>query len=149
MNGRVFWTAIALSVVLVALGCDQNNAKAEQPAVEANAIAGSATTAPQRAPVTKIVFVGKEHACDCTRTRVDGAWKVLHEALGKPVKMPVERLRIDTEADKVAPYQKKRPVMVLPALFFLDSKGNVVELLQGEVTAKQIAGVIQAKKSAP
>jgi hypothetical protein len=39
--------------------------------------------------------------------------------------------------------------MALPALYFLDGKSTVVELLQGEVTAEQIAGVLAAKGAAP
>ncbi|HEX7499170.1 MAG TPA: hypothetical protein VF524_02585 [Polyangia bacterium] len=92
--------------------------------------------------------MGKEHACDCTRKTVDAGWAALQKALGAPAKVPVEKLQVDTEADKVAPYRQQKPIVALPALYFLDGKSTVVELLQGEVTAEQIAGVLQPKGAA-
>jgi hypothetical protein len=35
--------------------------------------------------------------------------------------------------------------MALPGIYFVDSKGAVLELLQGEVTAEQITAVLQLK----
>ena len=142
MKSRGYWTARTFSTTLIAFflcaGCDANDARAQESVTHTV----NATTAAQKTKVTKIVFVGKEHACDCTRTRVDEAWKVLQQALGKPTKLPVQRLRIDTQAENVAPYQKLRPIIALPAMYFLDSKNKVVEVLQGEVTLKQVNGAI-------
>jgi hypothetical protein len=91
----------------------------------------------------KIVFVGKEKACECTRKKVDAGWAALQEALGTPAKVPVEQLKVDTESDKVEPYRKQKPMMALPAIYFVDAKGAVLELLQGEVTAQQIAAALK------
>ena len=94
----------------------------------------------------KIIFVGKEKACDCTRKTVDSGWAALQEALGKPAKLPVERLKIDTQAEKVEPYRKQQPIITLPAIYFVDSKGMVLQLLQGEVTVGQLRTAIEKNK---
>ena len=45
----------------------------------------------------------------------------------------VERLHMDTQAAKAAPYVKQRAIMVPPALYFYDAKGTLLEVLQGEL----------------
>lgn len=145
-----------LLLTLVTAGCGKTEASASSPkAVSAQvttpscdpskpgAKCESPSSAAAASTVTKIVFVGKEHACDCTRGRVDTAWAVLQKALGATSKVPVERLQIDTEGDKVAPYRQQKAMMALPAIYFLNAKNEVVELLQGEVTPEQIAKAVE------
>jgi hypothetical protein len=107
------------------------------------AVAAPVAQAPAKPRPTRIIFVGKEHACDCTRKSVDAGWEALQKALGTPAKLPVERLQIDTQGDKVAPYRQQKPIMALPAIYFVDGKDMVLELLQGEVTAEQVAGILK------
>jgi hypothetical protein len=142
---RIF---LGFALSLAAAGCDNPLSPATVQASEAQT-SQVAATSPAAVKVTKIVFVGKEHACDCTRKRVDDAWAALKKALGTPAKLPVERLQIDTQGEEVEPYRNQKPMMALPAIYFLDSKNAVLELLQGEVTAEQILGVLQANKSTP
>jgi uncharacterized protein (DUF1501 family) len=99
------------------------------------------------ARLVRIVFVGKERACNCTRKTIDASWAALQKALGTPRKLPVERLQIDTQGDKVEPYRRQKPILALPAIYFIDGNDTVVELLQGEVTAQQVIGVLRAKRS--
>jgi hypothetical protein len=136
---------VVLTLLCAAVGCDRSNASAGNAPAKSARAPQVAAGKPGTTTVTKIVFVGKEHACDCTRKAVDAGWAALQKALGTPMKVPVEKLQVDTEADKVAPYRQQKPIMALPALYFLDGKGMVTELLQGEVTAEQITGVLQAK----
>ena len=137
---------LVLSVTVTA--CENRKAEAAQTSTSAAVVASSGSVAPLAASndsktnVVKVVFVGKEHACDCTRKKVDTALAALQKVLGTPPKIPVEMLKADTEEEKVEPYRKKKPMMALPAIYFVDGKGGVVELLQGEVTAEQIAAVI-------
>jgi hypothetical protein len=144
-------TTLFLGIVfcssLAALGCERSRAApgATGPTSAVQAAAAKPTTA----KVARIVFVGKEHACDCTRKSVDAGWTALQQALGTPAKLPVERLQVDTQGDKVAPYRQQKPMMALPALYFVDDKSTVLELLQGEVTAEQIVAVLQPSKPAP
>lgn len=87
--------------------------------------------------ITKIVFVGKQKACDCTRKRVDDSFAALQSALAGRSDITIERLQADSDADRVAPYKEMRAMMVLPAIYLLDSAGALVEMLQGEVTSEQ------------
>lgn len=122
-------------------GCERSQAASTSGAsVEATAQASTAEPAARK--LTSIVFVGKQNACDCTRKTVDAGWAALQKALGTPAKLPVLQLQIDTDPEKVAPYQKQKPIMALPAIYFLDGKDVVVDLLQGEVSEAQIAAVL-------
>ena len=139
--------ASRLCFSLAALGCERSRAA---PGVAGTTSAVQAAAAKPTTPkVTRIIFVGKEHACDCTRKTVDAGWAALQQALGTPAKVPVERLQIDTQGDKVAPYRQQKPMMALPAIYFVDGKDKVLELLQGEVTAEQIVAGLDAKQPAP
>lgn len=130
-------TLLVLALSLTA-ACNRPSKAAGEPVSTAKAQTG----APALPKATKIVFVGKEHACDCTRKSVDAGWAAVQKALGTPAKLPTERLQIDTEGEKVEPYRKQKPIMALPAIYFVDGKGTVLELLQGEVTAEQVAGLV-------
>lgn len=133
---------LGLTLSLATAGCNNpSNAATGQASAAQTQAAATATK------VTKIVFVGKEHACNCTRKAIDAGWAALQKALGTPAKLPVERLQIDTEGEKVVPYRSQRPVMALPGIYFLDGKGTVLGLLQGEVTAEQISVAINTGKT--
>lgn len=127
------------------------NHKAEAASVSASAaVVGSAASAAvlaatnnSTAQVVRIVFVGKEHACDCTRKKVDTALAALQQVLGNPYKIPVEMLKVDMEEDKVLPYRKQKPMMAVPAIYFVDAKGSVIDMLQGEITEEQIARIVK------
>lgn len=106
-----------------------------KPAVEA--------PPPSRAAkLSKIVFVGKEHACDCTRKAVDAGWAALEKAVGTPAKVPIEKLYADTEAARVEPYRSQKAILALPAIYFVDGQGAVLDLLQGEVSESQVQPVL-------
>ena len=136
----------SFALLFAAAGCNKPpSAVAAQTRASTSGISQAAAAGTTATRVARIVFVGKEHACDCTRKTVDDGWAALQSVLGTPAKPPVERLQVDTEADKVAPYRQQKPIMALPAIYFLDAKGVVMELLQGEVTTEQVAGVLQAR----
>jgi len=143
---------LVLSVTVTA--CENRKAEAAQTSTSAAVVASSGSVAPLAASndsktnVVKIVFVGKEHACDCTRKKVDTALAALQKVLGTPPKIPVEMLKADTEEEKVEPYRKQKPMMAIPAIYFVDGKGSVVEILQGEITEEQISKVLGASTSA-
>lgn len=127
--------------IFFSAGCQRT--RAATGASSATAPAPAVAAKPDTPKVARIVFVGKEHACDCTRKTVDAAWAVLEKALGTPAKLPVERLHVDTEAAKVEPYRQQKPIMALPAIYFVDGKNAVIELLQGEVTADQVGAALK------
>jgi hypothetical protein len=126
MRSFALISVLGLSV----LACRQTTASPAQPA------ASKATVVVTK--VAKIVFMDKEHACDCTRKRVDDTWAALQTALGTPAKLPVERIHVDTESAKAAAFTTQKPLMVPPGIYFVDGRGSVIELLQGEVDAGKI-----------
>ncbi len=123
-----------------------NSKKADEASGSAPA-AVAASVSPGGAPslakdvaakAARIVFVGKEHACDCTRKKVDTALSGLAQILGEPPSIPIEMLKADTQQEKVEPFRQQRPMLAIPAIYFVDAKGSVLDMLQGEITADQI-----------
>lgn len=129
-----------LMLVMLGAGCRQDVAESGE-AASANADDPAPPTAGSK--VAKIVFVGKERACDCTRKRVDDSFAALQNGLAERQDIPVERIRVDTDQAKVAQHQKMRAIMVLPAIYLLDGSGGLVDMLQGEVTEKQVRDAIR------
>lgn len=127
------------ALLFAATGCKRtSSAAAAQTTASATSVSQPAAANPAATKVAKIVFVGKEHPCDCTRKALDAGWAALQKALGTPARVAVERLQVDTQGDKVEPYRQQKPIMALPAIYFLDGKGVATQLLQGEVTSEQI-----------
>lgn len=125
-------------LLVVATSCDQ----AKTPAAQATATSTAATTTASK--IEKVVFIDQENACDCTNKRIEGTWTALQSVLGKPA-LPVERIHVDTEKAKAETYTMLRPLMVPPGIYFVDAGDAVVEMLQGEVTADQIAAVLKTE----
>jgi hypothetical protein len=147
IRNSMFLLALILSLTGVACQRSQATSSSAPNTGGLAQAATAATAAPAPAPqkLTRVVFVGKENACECTRKTVDAGWATLQTALGTPAKLPVEQVQIDTEAERVEPYRKQKPIMALPAIYFLDGNDVVVELLQGEVTEAQIAAILKGK----
>jgi hypothetical protein len=145
MNTEILRTLL-LPCVAIALatspGCHRSQAQSSAPAA-------TATKAAPAKKLTKIVFVDKEHACDCTRKAVDAGWTALQKALGSQKQLPIERMHVDTEAAKVAPYRSQKAIMAMPAIYFVGAQDVVLDLLQGEVTEAQIQPVLSALAAAP
>jgi hypothetical protein len=138
-----------LVLSITATACENRKAEAALASASAAIVAPAvsaaelATTSNATAEVAKIVFVGKEHACDCTRKKVETALVALQQVLGTPFKIPVEMLKVDTEEEKVEPYRKQKPMMAVPAIYFVNGKGDVIDMLQGEITAEQVARILK------
>ncbi len=121
-------------------GCTQDEAPSKQTPI---AVDRSPSSPDPKFKVSKIVFIGKHEACACTRKRIDQSWAALEKALDKTKDIRIERLHADTEQTKVAAYQQQRAIMVIPAVFFLDSSGALVEVLQGEISTEQFSSVLR------
>ena len=127
-------------LALLAGGCGRADSAA--PGQTAAPLVAAPTKAAS-GKVARVVFVDLERCCSCTRTRIDNTWKALMEVLGFPPNLPLDRFHMDTQAEKAAPYRAKKAVMVPPAIYFLDGKDVLLEMLQGEVTAAQIKKALQ------
>lgn len=128
---------LAVTLLAPASGCKQDVTAQEQGATKVTA----AETAPSK-KVSKIVFIGKQNACDCTRKRVDNSFAALQKAITGRKDIAVEQLQVDVDEAGVEQYEKLRPIMVLPAIYLLDGSGKLVDMQQGEVTAEQLAKAI-------
>jgi hypothetical protein len=143
---KVIVTLLSITLVLPLVGCRREatpGAKAStstSPAPKSNAATKSTATS---GAVARIVFVDKEKACACTRARIDRSWKALTTVVGFPPVPEVERIHMDSQPEKAAPYQKQRPIMVPPAIYFLDKQNKLVQMLQGEVKNEQVQATLK------
>lgn len=131
---RVLVACLGIWATVATVGCRRT-----QPPAQTSPAAMQSSAS----KLSKIVFVGKEHACDCTRKAVDAGWAALQKILVDPGKIPVERLHVDTESARVEPYRAQKPIMALPAIYFVDGRGAVLEMLQGEVGEAQIQPILE------
>jgi len=136
--GNQVHVVVLLVVALAALGCAREGASGEpQVETESTSIAKDA--------VSRIVFLDLEDACECKRSRIDASWNALQDALsGAHAAPPVERIHMDNQPGQATPYQNMKPVMVAPALYFLDDDSRLVSFLQGEVSDGQISESLRA-----
>jgi hypothetical protein len=133
----------------VVTACD---AKRGDPTVAAStttaqAAVGAVTGAGAKvnvASVSKLVFVVKEQACDCTRKKIDAAEAAIQQVLGDPSRLPVETLKADTQPEQVEPYRQQKPMMAIPAIYLVDANGSAIELLQGEITTEQLSKAVKS-----
>ena len=128
--------------VIVLLSLLSLPACAKGKGAPAAAMAATPVT-PTTSKITRVVFMDKEHACECTRKRVDETWAALQTALGTPPKLPSERIHIDTQAAQAGPYVSEKPLVVPPGIYFVDRQQYVFDLLQGEIKADEIAAVLK------
>jgi hypothetical protein len=150
LQGRIM-LAIALTLASSGTGCRREAAQGQTAAAStcapgpgacvAAAPAAAPTTRPARA--ARLVFVDLEKSCPCTQRRVASSWKALTAVLGRPPSIPLDRFHLDTQAAQADPYVDRRPIMVAPGLYVLDGSGNIIDLLQGEITEAQIRGAIR------
>lgn len=134
--------SILAGIVLVSLGCGKSGRPDPAPAGEQATIPSSPEAA--GSAVRTIVFVDQEECCDCTRERQAATWRNLQEAIaGNGLKIAVETVHFDSQAEAAAMYLDLKPIMVFPGLYFLDDKEELVEQLQGELSVEQIKAVVQ------
>lgn len=136
---------VLLGLFVVASACENHKSDGAPTRASAAVVASAADVVGANDGTTKvarIVFVGKEHACDCTRKKVETAQAALQKSLGNPTKIPVEMLLADTQEDKVQPYRMMRPMLAIPAIYFIGANGTLVEMLQGEITEAQVNSVL-------
>ncbi|HEY3452422.1 MAG TPA: hypothetical protein VGK67_39125 [Myxococcales bacterium] len=136
---RTTATIASLSLAALLSGC--RAPEAAPPAAAPKASTTQAAQQPTKAAVSKIVFIDKELACECTQKAIEASWTALQSALDGAA-VPVERIHMDTQAAFAAGYKDKKPMMAIPGIYFLAEGGSVVELLQGTVTAEQIKAVL-------
>jgi hypothetical protein len=147
---KVIVALLSISLVLPLAGCKREGptagampaasaATSPQPAAKSRAASNSPATS---GAVARIVFVDKKKACACTRERIDKSWQALTDVVGFPPVPEVERIHMDSQPGKAAPYKRQRPIMVLPAIYFFDRQNKLLQMLQGEVKSEQVRATL-------
>lgn len=93
--------------------------------------------------VGKIVFVGMSSGCPCTMNKVSAGWDALQAALKENGQVPVERLAVDTDREKVNTLRTERRFVALPAVYFYNPEGKLVAMLEGDLNSADIAQAIK------
>lgn len=99
-------------------------------------------TDPSAAKVARIVFLGQAQACPCTEKRIAETREALTTALAG-TELPVDRFDIDVDPELAEPYEELKAYMVMPALYLLDKDGNLLEMMQGELSVEQLSNALR------
>lgn len=95
------------------------------------------------ARVQRLVLVVRAKGCQCTREQVDKAWRALGVVFGARRKRVVRKLDWDRDRAEVQRYRSQRRFIVLPALYFIDARGRVVGLLEGDIQPRWIRKIMR------
>lgn len=136
---RIGLAAAALGLLALCGACSRGDAA---PSPSASAGPGAASPG-ARSAVQSIAFVDQQEACECTRKRIDDTWAALQAAMKQSREVPVQRIHRDTQPNDVAPLLAKRKLVAVPAVYLLDGTGEVIDLMQGELTDKELAAALR------
>ncbi len=85
-----------------------------------------------------MVLVVQAKGCQCTRKDVAKAMRSLKSVLGARRDRLVGQLDWDADRAAVQKYRSQRRFIIMPALYFLDARGRVVGLLEGDIRPRYI-----------
>ena len=92
--------------------------------------------------VAQVVFLDQEEICPITKKGIDKTWDALQTSVkGKDVR--VMRVYRDTQGSLARKYTQLKPTAIVPGMYFLTEKGELVEHLQGEKKVEQITEVLE------
>ena len=143
---RLFLTFVALLGLGLA-GCgdeiaDASGSDCDVPAAKALEAQGQVAQA-VGAKLHRVVFIDQEEACGCTRERIDATWEALDTALVDRPEITVERVFGDTQESEAAPYIAMKALVVAPGIYFFDEKDTLLEMMQGKLSAEQLAVAVK------
>ena len=138
-NSLVVTTVFSIGLIMP--GCSEQASKATEH--EKKTVSQTNSPArPAETKVSRIVFIGQKEACECTRNRIDASWRALQSANSTSPQVPVERIDRDVQAKAAEKYTEMKALMVVPGIYCLDTKGALIEMLQGEVTKDKITKLL-------
>lgn len=115
----------------------------QQPSVAQASPAEKQVPPPDAKPVVaRIVFVDQAECCQCTRDRIDKSWDALKVATADRQDIQVDRVERTADQEQIAAYTAFRPIMVIPAMYFVAADNAVIEVLQGEIRPEQIRNLL-------
>ena len=135
---RVVRAAVVLSLAAAGAACDRSAAAGPPAKADAPAKPAAKAASPKKPVAARIAFLDLQDACKCTKARIDASWEALQTARKSKPAVVVERIHVDTQEALADVITVERPLVVPPGLYFVDSAGEVLELLQGELTVEQI-----------
>lgn len=141
MSRRIAYS-LQMGLLLAALASCKPASDAVASGKTAGKVTQAASKAQPGAKLARIVFIDQEKCCACTRKRIDTSWKALMAVLGFPPAIPLDRYHLDTQEKQAEEFLSKKAIMAAPGIYFLDKAGNLIELLQGEVTEAQIRAAL-------
>jgi len=96
-----------------------------------------------QAALTRIIFITTSQACDCTMRRCRNGEQALNEALSKQTYAPqIERIDFARERDRAMGLVKKYSAMMLPIIYFIDQKDDLLQKLEGEFSAGDVSEIL-------
>jgi hypothetical protein len=138
-----FARAALAALAALVTGCSQPEAPVAEPALGPRLAGAEPALKPfSGRPAARLVFVDKEHPCDCTQAKIDTAWSAVAAVWGRDRPAP-ERIHADTQAAALGALRQKRPMVAVPAIYVLDGEGGVVSLLQGDVTEADLRAAVR------
>ena len=133
---------VAVISIFSLLGCDEDQKTPETKPAKPSATAPAEKASDGESRVARVVFIGQENACECTKKRIADTWPVLEKVLAKREDISVKRLQIDVDEEEAERYDEMKSVMVAPGIYFMDKDDKLVEMLQGEVKEDQIIAAL-------
>jgi len=100
-------------------------------------VAGLGQAAPTK--VSQVVYITRSKACGCSAKSVAAADAVIAQVFAGPRQALVKRIDYDTDRQAAVPYIGQFRLIQLPALLFLDAKGNLLWSAIGKVDMQQVA----------
>lgn len=119
----LFGLSLLAALVLPAVGCSKSSGESETR-------------------VAQVVFLDQEEICPITKKGINKTWEALQTAVkGRDIR--VMRVYRDTQGSLARKYTQMKPTVLVPGMYFLTEKGELVELTQGEKKVEQITAVLE------
>ncbi|MCL2824115.1 MAG: hypothetical protein FWD57_09000 [Polyangiaceae bacterium] len=94
--------------------------------------------------VAEIVFIDQAVICPLVKKTIDSTWVELGNAVGDRDIM-VKRIHKDRSGNVARKYMKIKATGLLPAIYFFDGNGELVEFLAGEQSSDAIVAVLDSR----
>lgn len=135
---------VAACLVFFFGACDGNQSTSTAAIESLGSFATTRSPKPLKASprVKRIVFVGQKEACPCTMRRIERVMPKIEGIVAEYVGVELSKVRIDVEVEEADRYDEMRSMVEIPGVYFLGGDGELVDMLQGEVTAAQIEAVL-------
>lgn len=101
--------------------------------------AGIGAAAAKSPQLARVVLVTTSKACSCTLERCQAGEELVKQVFAKARPGLLQRLDYALNKDQAKEYIKKYHLIALPALLFLDAKGNVLWSAAGELAGQPLA----------